>query len=208
MPQYLVRNIKTQEIKYAVLMSLVDPNFNGPSTDEHPPTPLEPDCEPGCELLEWAGDLSFFNAQPTATSVLHWNGANPVWVETGDLDAQRARAVDAMSRACGNAITAGFVSSALGAVYSYPAKPTDQANLSGSVLASILPAASSDWTTPFWCADAAGAWEFRAHTAAQIQQVGVDAKVAILNCMTINEGLRAQIMVADADQLATIVWPA
>jgi hypothetical protein len=124
------------------------------------------------------------------------------------LDAKRARKAVEMSQSCADAILAGFDSSALGELYAYPAKPNDQTNLTASVLASLLPASGPDWVTPFWCADATGAWAFRAHTAAQIQQVGVDAKAAILNCMTINEQLRAQILVADAAQLATIGWPA
>lgn len=123
------------------------------------------------------------------------------------LEAKRARKVIEMSQCCADAILAGFVSSALGAAFVYPAKPNDQTNLSASVLASLLPASGPEWLTPFWCADAAGVWAFRAHTAVQIQQVGVDAKAAILNCMTINEQLRGQILAADAAELATIVWP-
>ena len=43
-----------------------------------------------------------------------------------------------ISIACSNAITAGFTSTALGSTYTYPAKPTDQANLSASIIAALL----------------------------------------------------------------------
>lgn len=85
-----------------------------------------------------------------------------------------------VSFGCSETIVGGFTSSALGAVYNYPSKPNDQSNLAASVLASILPGVSSGWTTPFWCADSTGAWAFRPHTAAQIQQVGQDAKTFVI----------------------------
>lgn len=150
--------------------------------------------------VDWSG--------PTETSELHWINGAYAWVDAAPLDAQRQAKLTSMSQSCAGAILSGFVSSALGAVHTYPAKPNDQLNLIGSVAASFYPNVGADWVTPFWCADAAGAWAFRAHTAAQIQQVGVDGKNAILNCMTINERLAAQIMAAGPDQLAAIVWPA
>lgn len=124
------------------------------------------------------------------------------------LAAAQAAKVAELSTACKAAIYAGFTSDALGSAYSYPAKDTDQQNLSGSVLASLLPsAAGGDWATPFWCADAAGAWEFRAHTAAQIQQVGQDGKAAILAAMARNQSLAAQVLAATTvDAVAAITW--
>jgi hypothetical protein len=125
------------------------------------------------------------------------------------IEALRTRKAVEMSQRCADTILAGFVSSALGSAYTYPAKLNDQANLTASVLASVLPSSGPDWSTPFWCADVDGKWEFRMHTAAQIQQVGVDAKVAILTCMTINEQLQAQIIAAETTaDLAEITWPA
>lgn len=108
---------------------------------------------------------------------------------------------------CQADIFAGFESSALGAPYTYPAKTTDQANLSASVLSSLLPNLPANWVTPFWCADASGVWAFVPHTAAQIQQVGVDAKNAILAAMQKNATLAAQVTQATtvADVIA-IVW--
>ena len=112
-----------------------------------------------------------------------------------------------LSAACQTDIYSGFHSSALGADYLYPAKATDQQNLASSVLASILPGQPDDLTTPFWCADAAGAWAFRLHTAAQIQDVGKDAKARILACMGQNVALAAQVAAAETvEAVQAIVW--
>jgi hypothetical protein len=85
--------------------------------------------------------------------------------------------------ACDAAVQGGFVSSALGSAYTYPSKASDQANLSSSVLASLLPNLPANWTTLFWCYDAKGQGNLVAHTAAQIQQVGTDGKNWIGKCI-------------------------
>ena len=41
-----------------------------------------------------------------------------------------------------------------------------QANLIASVTDSLMADDALGWRTQFWCADAAGAWEFRDHTVA------------------------------------------
>lgn len=110
-------------------------------------------------------------------------------------DAQAGQ-IAANSMACQNAITAGFQSSALGAWYTYPAKTTDQQNLNASVVASLLPGIPNTWVTPFWCEDANGTWAYVYHTAAQIQKVGADAKGAILQLLSKNAQLQAQVMAA------------
>jgi hypothetical protein len=207
--QYLVRRIETQVIEYLCRVSVIDPDFEGPVDPDHPAPTVTPPCEPGCELIEWAGDFGQFNEATSPTSALEWHGGpHPIWVERGDMPAQRAHKAAAISQACADAITAGFPCDALGDQYFYPAKPNDQANLTGSVVRSMYPNIGPDWRTPFWCADGAGAWEFRLHTAAQIQHVGECAVVARLNCMGINEQLQAQIIAAEnpAD-LADINWP-
>lgn len=112
-----------------------------------------------------------------------------------------------INAACQSAIYAGFESSALGSVHTYPAKNLDQQNLSASVLASLMPGLSTTWTTPFWCADAAGGWDFRAHTAAQIQWVGQDGKAAILAALAKNKTLVDLVAASTtAEQVAAIVW--
>jgi hypothetical protein len=124
-----------------------------------------------------------------------------------ELDDAKASQKSVVSQACQAAIVAGFTSSALGAAHTYPAKPTDQQNLNASVVASLLPGITAGWTTPFWCADSGGHWAYVMHTVAQIQQVGVDGKAAILACLTKNQELAAQIDAATTvDAVQVIQW--
>jgi hypothetical protein len=175
-------------------------------------------------------------------------------------DAQASQ-IAILSASCAAAITDGFTSSALGSAYTYPAKATDQQNLTASVLASLMaisqagtwvastsytagtlivangslytctisgPSGASAptwptvngttvtdgtavwelWTTPFWCENSGGTWAWVNHNAAQIQQVGVDAKSAILSCMGQNAALAAQVAAATTiAAVQAIVWP-
>lgn len=146
------------------------------------------------------------SAQPTPTCIATAVAGVVQWRETATLDMQRAAKVEAMRLACAEHIVAGFQCAALGTAHHYPAKPQDQANLVASVTDSLLAGGGADWRTPFWCMDEAGVWEFRLHTIAQIQQVGREAKAAILAAMGKNESLRQQIDVASAEQLAGIDW--
>lgn len=141
--------------------------------------------------------------EPPAFGV--WDWLTYQWVV--DLSAARAARAALISNACKAEILSGFSSSALGAAHHYPAKTTDQQNLASSVLASLLPELPADWTTPFWCADISGVWAFRLHTASQIQQVGQDAKAAILYAMARNEQLQAVIVAATTlTELEAITW--
>lgn len=124
-----------------------------------------------------------------------------------DFDAVRSQKSVDIDQACRSTILAGFDSDALGTTYHYPAKATDQSNLSGSVLASLLHDAPADFVTPFWCADSNGIWAFRLHTAAQIQQVGKGAKAAILAAMSKNEHLQGLIAAATTQEdVEGITW--
>lgn len=110
-------------------------------------------------------------------------------------------------QACQIAIVSGFVSYALGDEYHYPSKTSDQQNLAASVLASYDPENEPTWSTPFWCADGSGQWEFRPHTASQIREVGRDAKASILGFQFNNEQLQAQISAAStAEEIEAITW--
>jgi hypothetical protein len=134
------------------------------------------------------------------------------WVPTTNyttVAAAQAANVMQLSSACAAAIVSGFTSSALGSAYTYPSKATDQANLSASVLASLLPNLPAEWTTPFWCADSNGNWAFVNHTAAQIQQVGQDGKAAILALQAQNATLAAQVnAAATIDAALAVTWSA
>lgn len=112
-----------------------------------------------------------------------------------------------LSAACSAQIMAGFQSSALGLPHTYPAKPLDQQNLTASVLASLMPGLLAGWTTPFWCADAAGVWAYTPHSAVQIQQVGQDGKAAVLAALTRNQTLAQQVAAATTVQaVQAVVW--
>lgn len=115
--------------------------------------------------------------------------------------------IQSLSMACQSAISMGFSSTALGSVHTYPAKDTDQQNLSASILASLLPGLPNTWTTPFWCEDSNGNWALLPHTVAQIQQVGQDGKAAILANIEKNAGLAAQVSAATSiAAVQAIIW--
>lgn len=123
------------------------------------------------------------------------------------LAAAQIAQVTILNNACASAIVAGFASSALGAPHTYPSKMTDQQNLSASVLASLMPGLAADWKTPFWCADASGAWAYTDHSAAQIQQVGQDGKAAVLACLQKKAQFAAQVESATTvAAVQAVVW--
>ncbi len=119
----------------------------------------------------------------------------------------QATQIAALSAACAAAIVAGFTSSALGSAHTYPSQPTDQTNLIGAVTASQSPGLPSTWACNFWCADSSGAWAFRSHTAAQIQQVLADGLAAREALSTKLAGLVAQVQAAATTAaVQAIVW--
>lgn len=123
------------------------------------------------------------------------------------LEKSQAAQIAAIDAACAAAIVAGFASSALGSPHTYPAKFTDQMNLSASVFASLMPGLPAGWTTPFWCADASGAWSYAEHAAAQIQQVGQDGKAAVLAALTKKATLAAEVEAATTvEAVQAIAW--
>jgi hypothetical protein len=133
-------------------------------------------------------------------------GNTPI-APTVSLESSKTSKSSEILAACQAQILAGFSSSALGTPHQYPAKPTDQQNLASSVLASVMPNLPSTWLTPFWCEDSNGNWSWSAHTAAQIQQVGMDGKAAILACMSKNQQLQDQIAAAtDVPSVEAISW--
>jgi hypothetical protein len=148
------------------------------------------------------------NPRASRSQVLRYRGGSVlVWEEEATIDQKREGRIEAMRVACETQITAGFMCSALGQEYLYPAKTQDQANLIASVTDSLMAGSDPDWRTQFWCADAGGAWEFRDHTVDQIQQVGKTGKAAILMAMGKNELLRRQIDAAKTvAEIEAITW--
>jgi hypothetical protein len=120
---------------------------------------------------------------------------------------QQAKATQLMliGTACQNVIVGGFSSSALGTAYVYPSTIVDQQNLSANVLSSLMPGLASTWTTLQLCQSATGVWDYVAHSASQIQQVGIDIKSAILTCLTKRQNLQNQINAALTVQAVQVI---
>ena len=150
-------------------------------------------------------------AAQSAGKVIDFSQVPPIAVDPASqlsLADVKAQKLGELETICAARIAAGFASDALGEIYIYPAKSTDQSNLQASVLASILPGVDERWATPFWCADSDGKWAYQAHTAAQIQQVGIDGKNAINAAIAQKIMLEEQVGAAKtADEVAAVVWP-
>jgi hypothetical protein len=183
-------------------MQFLTYNGNGPFTGAY----IQDEAPVGISFLE-VGDADYRNW----CNISYQDG---VIVPTPGPDAAQllataqATQTATISAACQAAIYAGFTSSALGAVYTYPFGDKDQTNLNGDVSLSMLPANQvTGWTTPFWCADSNGVWDMRSHSAAQIQQVGSDAAAAKLACVNKNIALATQVAAATTVvAVQSIVW--
>jgi len=118
--------------------------------------------------------------------------------------AEQFRLVD---QSCKDAIVAGFSSAALGMVCNYPSKPEDQTNLIAAVTASQSAALPADWVVLFLCSDSNGLWDYRLHTAAQIQQVLADGVAQRIAYSQKIARLVAEINQAESPlEVQTIVW--
>lgn len=85
----------------------------------------------------------------------------------------QASVIQSLTASCQSAITAGFVSKALGSNYTYGSQMTDQSNLLSSLAASQ--GQPSGYTVPLWCAPAnSSSWSLQSHSPSQIQQVNQD----------------------------------
>ncbi|QXZ71880.1 hypothetical protein [Agrobacterium sp. S7/73] len=126
----------------------------------------------------------------------------------GSLDAVKAARVEVLRAACEATIIGGFASSALGNPHTYPSDIKAQINLMGSVTDSLMPDLPADWATPFWVCDAVGAWAWKMHNAAQIQQAGRNGKAHVVKCQTLLGELTMHVLAATtAEAVASIVWP-
>lgn len=197
MTQFAVVNAATREILYG---------FGRPDPADYAGPPgWQPFPHNGLIYLSWQGPLELGGAPSSAHKYLWIDGA-PEWVLSGSLEQCRAVKASAISDACRSSIEAGFICEALGAPFLYPAKAQDQANLVASIADSLLAGGDPEWSTPFWCADVAGAWEFRAHTVEQIQRVGREGKARIIAAMQRNEILQRQVAVAAMEELDAVRW--
>lgn len=161
--------------------------------------------------------LYFIQGSVTPT-IANWNtaklGSQPsiaslqqAWPSVQTYQAQMTQ-YTLLKAAAAAAITSGFTSSALGSAHTYPSTETDQLNLTASIVASMLPNTASTWTTLFYCANA-GVWSFAEHSAAEIQQVGIDAKAWIQEQQATHAGLVAKVAAATTvTAVQAVVWPA
>jgi hypothetical protein len=109
----------------------------------------------------------------------------------------KSQKINEINAAAGYAIVAQFQSSALGTAHTYASGLIDQQNLSASVLSSIIPGNPDGWTTAYLCGDAEGAWDYRPHTAGQIQQVGGENKARIVTILVYAQSLKTAVAAAD-----------
>lgn len=147
-----------------------------------------------------------FKLRPERPSMQHtWGGVVAGWIF--DIENVKRFKLTLISKECANFILAGFNSNALGSVHTYPSNDRDQVNLSGTIQKSLLPNSTPTDYYPFLCANADGIWDYRDHTAAQIQQVGIDVYNHTINARVKNATLRHQINQATTqEELNLIIW--
>lgn len=140
--------------------------------------------------------------------LLREGGLEAPVVVAPSIDDIKEDRVDTLRAACEATITGGFKSNALGDAHTYPSDIKAQINLMGSVTDSLMPDLPADWATPFWVCDAVGAWAWKMHNAAQIQQAGRDGKAHVVRCQTLLGELTVNVLAATtAEAVTTIVWP-
>ncbi|WYW02704.1 tail fiber protein [Pseudomonas phage vB_PpuM-Peetri] len=124
-----------------------------------------------------------------------------------DLEVVKTAKYQEIASRCATTITGGFPSDALGTTHTYPSKVTDQANLTASVVDSLLSKDDDNWQTPFWCTGPDMAAQYKLHNKAQIQKVGQDAKAFILATLAKKDTLEAKLTAAKTrDQVYAIGW--
>ena len=129
------------------------------------------------------------------------------WPPLPTLAEIKSTKVEQLNTLCSSEITSGFQSSALGSLHTYPSTVIDQNNMAVNVLSSLYPSLPGEWVTPQLCADNNGMWQYRMHTAEQIQGVGSDGKNTILALLVKKAGLQDQVMAATTiNEVQLIVW--
>lgn len=118
------------------------------------------------------------------------------------LQALHQQKVELLNRSCESAITIGFWSHALSERYQYSSQLDDQLNLTGAILAGV--------DTLYPCRDEAGDKAFRAHSIAQLRQVGEDFTAFKLQLLQKANQLKQQLdqALADVDlaKLELVTW--
>lgn len=114
------------------------------------------------------------------------------------LAAAQSAKTSALSVACQAAITAGFTSSALGSVYTYPSTLKDQANQNT--------AANGSGGGLLWC-ESGSTWALVAHTATQAQGVVTSFAAWLNSCQSQLVALISSVNAATTvAQVQAIAW--
>lgn len=152
----------------------------------------------------WSDDIGWKARAERPAGYYSWDATSEQWqVDLSVLKTKKSKELNAL---CRDFIRAGFISDALGAPHTYPFKETDQQNLNGSVVASLLES-DPTWTTPFWSMSQGGAWDFRQHNAAQIQQVGREGKQFLIASLERHKLLQERLTAAaTAEEAESVVW--
>lgn len=153
----------------------------------HAEGPIVPDDIPVAMGWVWVGGEDFEPPQHDALAL----ASSTYSVRTDDIN-----------RACESAITAGFLSAALGHPHHYSSQLDDQLNLTGAILRGL--------DMPYACRDEQGAKAYRLHTAAQLRQVGDDFTLYKLQLLQRANELKQQLDLAlaagDAEAMQAITW--
>lgn len=158
------------------------------------------------EILYFSS-ISFANQLPAGSVVIP--DAEALAALPTALSTAQETQIAILDQACADTILGGFVSDALGAAYTYPSGSTDQTNLTGAVVRSLIPNLPAGWTINFWCEDTNGVWALRPHNAAQIQEVGSNGLDMVAACIAHKVVLETQVMNAEDDaDVTAIVWVA
>lgn len=137
--------------------------------------------------------------QPLSKEEIAANLATQLSVKKSELKAS-------ILLSCQLAIVGGFKSDALGEEHFYGSDTTDQQNLSANVMSSLMPDVTEVWYTPQLCQDKDGVWDYRIHSAQQIQQVGKDGKQAIMSYLVkkaqLFSAIESAVLMVQLDEIA------
>lgn len=149
-------------------------------------------------------------------NILLTRPARPDYYHRWDNDAERwvvdfstltERKSLEIKSACRTAIMSGFNIEISGQLRLYPSNNTDQLNLIASVTDSYNPTNAQNWTTPFWCANSNGVWDYRMHNAAEIRTVGSAGKLHISSQIAKKAALEYQLSLAQTPEaIEAINW--
>lgn len=131
-------------------------------------------------------------------------GQPVIAVRTESIDHAYLRITAAINASCELAITAGFESTALGAVHKYSSELDDQINLTGAILQGV--------DTSYPCLDGQGIKAFRLHTTVQLRQVGDDFTVRkfeyLQRANALKQLLDQALAAGDRQALESVHWEA